>query len=129
MSGENWDILEQRCRSCTSCGLAATRTNVVFGAGCRQAEVMLVGEGPGENEDRQGEPFVGRGAASEKARQRASAALRNFFILSSSNVSNFPYTKLPTKPLIGIESILTRKMHKIQYTIFTYFSLLKRSIV
>lgn len=61
MSGENWDILEQRCRSCTSCGLAATRTNVVFGAGCRQAEVMLVGEGPGENEDRQGEPFVGRG--------------------------------------------------------------------
>lgn len=68
-------------------------------------------------------------AASEKARQRASAALRNYFILSSSNVSNFPYTKLPTKPLIGIESILTRKMHKIQYTIFTYFSLLKRSIV
>ena len=68
-------------------------------------------------------------AASEKARQRASAALRNFFILSSYNVSNFPYTKLPTKPLIGIESILTRKMHKIQYTIFTYFSLLKRSIV
>lgn len=61
MAGENWDSLEQRCRACNACGLSATRTNVVFGAGCRQAEVMLVGEGPGENEDLQGEPFVGRG--------------------------------------------------------------------
>lgn len=61
MAEENWDALEQRCRGCTGCGLAATRTNVVFGAGNRQAEVMLVGEGPGENEDLQGEPFVGRG--------------------------------------------------------------------
>lgn len=61
MAEKNWDDLEQRCRGCTACGLAATRTNVVFGVGCRQAEVMLVGEGPGENEDLQGEPFVGRG--------------------------------------------------------------------
>ena len=41
--------------------MAATRTNVVFGVGNRQAEVLFVGEGPGENEDLQGEPFVGRG--------------------------------------------------------------------
>ncbi len=47
--------------ACQKCALADTRTHVVFGAGQRDAEVMFVGEGPGENEDLQGEPFVGRG--------------------------------------------------------------------
>lgn len=58
---ENWEELEQRCRSCQNCALADTRTNVVFGTGPRDAKVMFIGEGPGENEDLQGEPFVGRG--------------------------------------------------------------------
>lgn len=58
---ENWEELEQRCLSCRSCALADTRTNVVFGTGPRNAKVMFIGEGPGENEDLQGEPFVGRG--------------------------------------------------------------------
>lgn len=53
--------LAARCRTCTACGLASTRTHVVFGVGTPDAEVLLVGEGPGENEDLQGEPFVGRG--------------------------------------------------------------------
>ena len=61
MSQEQWEALEARCQSCTGCELAATRTNVVFGVGNRQAEVLFVGEGPGKNEDLQGEPFVGRG--------------------------------------------------------------------
>ena len=61
MPEEKWHALEERCRRCTGCDLAATRTNVVFGTGNRQAEVLFVGEGPGENEDLQGEPFVGRG--------------------------------------------------------------------
>ncbi len=47
--------------ACQKCALADARTHVVFGAGRRDAEVMFVGEGPGENEDLQGEPFVGRG--------------------------------------------------------------------
>lgn len=55
-----WDELEGNCRSCRNCRLAQTRTNVVFGVGNREAEVLFVGEGPGENEDLQGEPFVGR---------------------------------------------------------------------
>ncbi|MDR2502549.1 MAG: uracil-DNA glycosylase [Oscillospiraceae bacterium] len=55
-----WEELENQCSACHKCSLSDTRTNVVFGAGSRSAEVMLVGEGPGENEDRQGEPFVGR---------------------------------------------------------------------
>ncbi|MGI6264707.1 MAG: uracil-DNA glycosylase [Acutalibacteraceae bacterium] len=61
MSDEKWAALEAQCRACQGCDLAATRQNVVFGVGNRDAEVLLVGEGPGENEDRQGEPFVGRG--------------------------------------------------------------------
>ena len=57
----DWEELEQRCLSCQRCALADTRTHVVFGAGQRDAEVLFVGEGPGEHEDLQGEPFVGRG--------------------------------------------------------------------
>ena len=45
---------------CRACGLADTRTHVVFGVGNREAEILLVGEGPGQHEDEQGIPFVGR---------------------------------------------------------------------
>ena len=55
-----WDELETECRCCTKCPLNETRTNIVFGTGNRAAEVMFVGEGPGESEDKKGEPFVGR---------------------------------------------------------------------
>ena len=54
-----WEELEQSCHSCTKCGLCQTRTNVVFGVGNRNADILFVGEGPGEQEDLQGEPFVG----------------------------------------------------------------------
>ena len=55
-----WNQLEQRCGSCRRCALADTRTTVVFGTGQTAAEVLFVGEGPGQQEDLQGEPFVGR---------------------------------------------------------------------
>ena len=54
-----WEELEQQCLSCTGCGLCETRHNVVFGVGKRDAGVLFVGEGPGEQEDLSGEPFVG----------------------------------------------------------------------
>lgn len=54
-----FEALRERAMSCTSCGLASTRTNVVFGVGDLDARVMFVGEAPGQNEDLQGEPFVG----------------------------------------------------------------------
>ena len=54
-----WQELEQVCLSCTRCPLCETRHNVVFGIGVRNADVMFVGEGPGEQEDLRGEPFVG----------------------------------------------------------------------
>ena len=56
----NWDDLKAACESCQKCELCKTRTNVVVGVGNPRAEVMFIGEGPGENEDLQGEPFVGR---------------------------------------------------------------------
>ena len=56
----DWSELEAQCHSCQKCGLAETRTHVVFGTGPRDAEVMLIGEGPGEQEDLTGEPFVGK---------------------------------------------------------------------
>lgn len=57
---KNWDELKAECLSCQKCALAETRHNVVFGDGNPQSEVMFIGEGPGENEDLQGIPFVGR---------------------------------------------------------------------
>ena len=56
----NWETLEKECRSCTKCELCQTRTNVVFGCGDRNTDIMFIGEAPGENEDLSGTPFVGR---------------------------------------------------------------------
>lgn len=56
---DSWELLESECSECTGCPLAQTRTHVVFGVGDRNAKVFFVGEGPGEKEDQQGEPFVG----------------------------------------------------------------------
>lgn len=55
-----WDGLERRALACIDCALHQGRTRVVFGAGNRQAAWMVIGEAPGAEEDRQGEPFVGR---------------------------------------------------------------------
>jgi len=54
-----WEELQKECMHCSKCGLCSTRTNVVFGVGNREADILFVGEGPGEQEDLQGEPFVG----------------------------------------------------------------------
>ena len=56
----DWTRLENACLTCDRCGLCTTRHNVVFGVGNRESQIMFVGEGPGEQEDLQGEPFVGR---------------------------------------------------------------------
>ena len=57
---DSWEALKQDCAHCRGCALADTRTNVVFGDGAETAEIMLIGEGPGQHEDEQGVPFVGR---------------------------------------------------------------------
>ena len=55
-----WNELEEQCKSCEKCELCKTRTNVVFGTGNREADLMFIGEAPGESEDLSGIPFVGR---------------------------------------------------------------------
>ena len=57
---ETWNSLQEACLQCHKCGLCEGRHNVVFGIGVETAEVMFIGEGPGEQEDRTGRPFVGR---------------------------------------------------------------------
>ena len=56
---QTWDELKQACENCRKCGLCERRKNVVFGVGKQEADVMFIGEGPGEQEDLLGEPFVG----------------------------------------------------------------------
>lgn len=57
---DNWEALESACRACQGCDLAQSRTNLVFGVGNPNAKILFIGEGPGEQEDLKGEPFVGR---------------------------------------------------------------------
>src|SRR5690348_4179722 len=56
----DWEGLQAAVAACRKCRLCETRTNTVFGVGPRQAPLMVVGEGPGADEDAKGEPFVGR---------------------------------------------------------------------
>ncbi|MBX3652250.1 MAG: uracil-DNA glycosylase [Burkholderiales bacterium] len=58
--GPGWEELKARVASCTACGLHAKRNRTVFGVGDEQADWLFIGEGPGAEEDAQGEPFVGQ---------------------------------------------------------------------
>lgn len=67
---DNWEELEESIKGCKKCKLCTNRTNIVFGIGDKNADVMFIGEGPGADEDRQGEPFVGKaGQLMDKAFQ------------------------------------------------------------
>ena len=56
----NWEELENSIEDCKKCKLCTTRTNIVFGCGKKNADIMMIGEGPGADEDKQGNPFVGK---------------------------------------------------------------------
>ena len=57
---DSFEILRAECEACTRCELHTTRTNCVFGTGNQHADILFVGEAPGDNEDKTGIPFVGR---------------------------------------------------------------------
>ena len=57
---QTWEELEKSIENCQKCKLCKTRQNIVFGTGNKNAKIMFIGEGPGADEDRIGEPFVGR---------------------------------------------------------------------
>ncbi|MBQ1371393.1 MAG: uracil-DNA glycosylase [Oscillospiraceae bacterium] len=58
-TAEAWEQLRERCEQCDACGLGTSRTKLVFGVGRQDSPILFVGEGPGQQEDLQGEPFVG----------------------------------------------------------------------
>lgn len=72
----DWQALEQAVAQCTRCPLHTTRTQTVFGVGHRQADWMIIGEAPGMEEDRRGEPFVGRAGKLLDAMLRAAGFAR-----------------------------------------------------
>ena len=55
-----FEILREKILSCQKCGLASTRNHVVFGEGNPESKILIIGEGPGSEEDKTGRPFVGR---------------------------------------------------------------------
>ena len=57
---ENWEQLDEAIKDCNKCKLCTGRKNIVFGVGNKNAAIMFIGEGPGADEDIQGEPFVGK---------------------------------------------------------------------
>jgi len=57
---DNWEKLNEAIKGCKKCKLCKNRRNIVFGVGNQNADVMFIGEGPGADEDMQGEPFVGK---------------------------------------------------------------------
>ena len=57
---DNWEQLEKSLENCNKCKLCSNRTNIVFGTGNKESDIMFIGEGPGADEDLQGEPFVGK---------------------------------------------------------------------
>jgi len=71
VSGDVWSELAERVRTCTRCALHKGRTQTVFGVGRRDAQLFVIGEAPGADEDRQGEPFVGRAGQLLNAMLRA----------------------------------------------------------
>ena len=77
---ERWDALKAEVAACRKCALHASRTQAVFGVGDRHAQWLVVGEAPGAEEDRQGEPFVGR------AGQLLNAMLRAIGLARGENV-------------------------------------------
>lgn len=72
----DWIALEEAVRDCTACGLRAGCTQTVFGVGDRNARWMVIGEAPGADEDRQGEPFVGRAGQLLNSMLRAIGLMR-----------------------------------------------------
>lgn len=73
----DWEALEARVAGCTLCDLHRTRTQTVFGVGRRDADLLVIGEAPGADEDRQGEPFVGRAGQLLNAMLRAIGLARD----------------------------------------------------
>jgi uracil-DNA glycosylase len=91
----SWDDLAAAVRKCTLCALHATRTQSVFGVGDRSAQWMVIGEAPGMDEDRQGEPFVGRAGQLLNSMLRAIGLAREQVFIANILKSRPPHNRDP----------------------------------
>jgi uracil-DNA glycosylase len=95
-TGPDWDELAATVRDCRLCGLCETRTQTVFGTGDRGARLMVVGEAPGMEEDRQGEPFVGRAGLLLNAMLRAAGFARSEVFIANLLKCRPPHNRDPS---------------------------------
>lgn len=94
----SWHELSADCQGCERCELAATRHNVVVGRGHPQARALLIGEAPGQQEDEQGEPFVGRaGQLLEKLLGEAGLDSRRDLYIANVIKCRPPQNRKPTR--------------------------------
>jgi uracil-DNA glycosylase family 4 len=100
-AGPNWEELAATVRDCRLCGLCETRTQTVFGTGDRHARLMVVGEAPGAEEDRQGEPFVGRAGLLLNAMLRAAGFERREVYIANLLKCRPPQNRDPTDEEAG----------------------------
>jgi uracil-DNA glycosylase family 4 len=96
-----WDELAEAVRGCRLCGLCETRTQTVFGVGNRSARLMVVGEAPGAEEDRQGEPFVGRAGLLLNAMLRAAGFERRDVFIANVLKCRPPHNRDPSDEEAG----------------------------
>jgi uracil-DNA glycosylase family 4 len=96
-----WDVLAEEVRNCRLCGLCETRTQTVFGVGDRKARLMVIGEAPGAEEDRQGEPFVGRAGILLNAMLRAAGFERGEVYIANLLKCRPPQNRDPTDEEAG----------------------------
>ena len=96
-----WDRLAETVRACRLCGLCETRTQTVFGTGNRAARLMVVGEAPGAEEDRQGEPFVGRAGLLLNAMLRAAGFERRDVFIANVLKCRPPHNRDPSDEETG----------------------------
>jgi uracil-DNA glycosylase family 4 len=92
----DWESLAEAVRNCRLCGLCQTRTQTVFGVGSRSARLMVIGEAPGADEDRQGEPFVGRAGILLNAMLRAAGFARSEVYIGNLLKCRPPQNRDPT---------------------------------
>lgn len=92
----NFEELIQAVSSCTKCELCKSRTNTVFGEGSPTAELMIIGEGPGRDEDEQGRPFVGRSGQLMTKMLQAMGFERNDVFIANIVKCRPPANRVPT---------------------------------
>jgi DNA polymerase len=97
----DWKTLADAVRDCRLCGLCETRTQTVFGVGNRSARLMVIGEAPGAEEDRQGGPFVGRAGILLNAMLRAAGFERNEVMIANVLKCRPPNNRDPTDEEAG----------------------------